>query len=168
MMENYTPLLKFEKVIWEFPLEGWIKVNTDGASRGNPDRSAIDFSVRNEFGDLRYAIRKEINEVSNTEAEAIAIVETPRLCRSHNYSHIWLQTDSMLLKNIIEGSWKSPWCIVEHVEEIMELIKGRNFRVSHIYREGNKLADHLANYALDVGTIECHEFWHLDSQGRRL
>ena len=36
MLQNYTPKLKFEKVIWEFSLEGWIKVNTDGACRGNP------------------------------------------------------------------------------------------------------------------------------------
>nr|XP_009777052.1 PREDICTED: uncharacterized protein LOC104226713 [Nicotiana sylvestris] len=36
MMENYTPKLKYQKVIWEQPIEGWIKVNTDGASKGNP------------------------------------------------------------------------------------------------------------------------------------
>lgn len=47
-------------------------------------------------------------------------------------------------------------------------MEGCNIKVSHIYIEGNKLANHLANYALDVGTIECHEFWHLDPQGRRI
>jgi len=43
-----------------------------------------------------------------------------------------------------------------------------NGRITHIFREGNKLADHLANYALDQGVIECHSFNHLDTQGRRL
>lgn len=74
----------------------------------------------------------------------------------------------MLLKNIIEGLWKPPWCVVDHVEEIWQLLEGLNSKVSHIYREGNKLADHFANYAFDVGEIECHEFCLLDMQGRRI
>lgn len=44
-------------------------------------------------------------------------------------------------------------------------MEGCNVKVSHIFREGNKLADHLANYALDVENIECQDFWQLDSQG---
>lgn len=43
-----------------------------------------------------------------------------------------------------------------------------NYKVSHIFREGNKLADHLANYAIDVGEIKCYGFLQLDSQGRRI
>lgn len=85
-------------------MEGWIKVNTDGTSRGNSGRSAIGFCVRDEAGDLRYALGREITEGSNNEAEAVAIVEALRLCRSQNHTQIWLQTDSMLMKNIIEGS----------------------------------------------------------------
>lgn len=54
------------------------------------------------------------------------------------------------------------------MEEIKRLLDGCNNKVSHIYREGNKLVDHLANYALDVGSFECHGFWELDVQGRRI
>lgn len=158
MLENYTLRLKIEKVIYEFPLEGWIKVNTDGACRGNPGRSAIGFCLRDEAGDLRYAQGLEITEGSNNEAEAIAIMEALKLCKALNYTQIWLQTDSMLLENIIMGSWKPPWCIVDQVEGILRLKEECNIRMSHIFREGNKLADHLANYALDVGNIECYDF----------
>nr|XP_016433563.1 PREDICTED: uncharacterized protein LOC107760057 [Nicotiana tabacum] len=104
MLENYTTRLKVEKVIWELPMEGWIKINTDGESRGNPGKRAIEFCVRDEAEEVKYAIGREITEGSNTEAEVVEIVEALRLCRAHNYTHIWLQTDSMLLKNIIEGS----------------------------------------------------------------
>ncbi|XP_070036967.1 uncharacterized protein [Nicotiana tomentosiformis] len=55
MLQNYTPKFNFEKVILEFPLEGWIKVNTDGAYRGNPGRSSIGFCLRDDDGDLKYA-----------------------------------------------------------------------------------------------------------------
>ncbi|XP_075080670.1 uncharacterized protein LOC142166142 [Nicotiana tabacum] len=69
---------------------------------------------------------------------------------------------------IMDGIWKPPWIISEQVEEMMQLMNGSNYTVTHIHREGNKLADHLANYALDYGEIECQQFCHLDAQGRRL
>ncbi|XP_075104777.1 uncharacterized protein LOC142178886 [Nicotiana tabacum] len=141
MMENYTPKLKFNKVLWELPMTGWTKINTDGASRGNPGRSSIGFCLRNEEGDLVYACEKEIQEV---------------------------ETDSMLLKKVITREWKPPWVIEEEVKEIRQMLMLRNGRITHIFREGNNLADHLANYALDQGVIECHSFHHLDTQGRRL
>ncbi|XP_070017599.1 uncharacterized protein [Nicotiana sylvestris] len=168
MMKNFTPKLKVTKVMWEFPSAGWLKVNTDGASRGNPGRSSIGFCIRNENGDIIKSVGKEIEEITNTVAEAKAMVEALRFCRFHQYSHVWLQTDSMLLKKIMDGIWKPPWIISEQVEEIMQLMNGSNYTITHIHREGNKLADHLANYALDHGEIECQQFWHLDAQGRRL
>lgn len=58
------------------------------------------------------------------------------------------------MKNVIERKWSIPWGIMEYVEEIQRLMRICDAKVTHIYREGNKLADHLANYSLDVGPIE--------------
>ncbi|XP_075077069.1 uncharacterized protein LOC142163822 [Nicotiana tabacum] len=113
MMENFTPKLKVTKVMWEFPSAGWLKVNTDGASRGNPGRSSIGFCIRNENGDIVKSVGKAIEETTNTVAEAKAMVEALRFCRFQQYSHVWLQTDSMLLKTIMDGIWKPPWIISE-------------------------------------------------------
>nr|XP_009757964.1 PREDICTED: uncharacterized protein LOC104210705 [Nicotiana sylvestris] len=150
MMDQYTPRLKYDKVLREFPSRGWINVNTDGAC------------------DLIYAEGREISEGTNNESEAVAIVEALKMCKNLNYFQIWLQRDSMLLKNIIEESWKPPWYITEHVEEILRLKEQSIIKVTHIFREGNTLADHLANYALDEGNTECHGFWDMDSKGRRI
>nr|XP_009624162.1 uncharacterized protein LOC104115277 [Nicotiana tomentosiformis] len=148
ILENYTPHLKVEKVCWEFPHECWMKINTDGASRGNPGRSVIGFCIRNDTSDVTFAVGKEINEATNTEAEACTILEALRHCRDNRYIQFYLQTDSLLLKNLIDGIWKPPWIITTQIEEIRQLMQGCNIRLSHIYREGNRLADHLANYAL--------------------
>ncbi|XP_019241572.1 PREDICTED: uncharacterized protein LOC109221549 [Nicotiana attenuata] len=168
MMENFIPKLKVTKVQWEFPSAGGLKVNTDGASRGNPGRSAIGYCIKDDQGDIVLAVGKQIHETTNTVAEAVAIVEALQFCRSQHMTQVCIQTDSMLMKKIITGEWKPPWCIIEEVEEINQLMEGTNCEVSHIFREGNKLADHLANYALDFGDIECHEFGELDSFGRRI
>lgn len=48
------------------------------------------------------------------------------------------------------------------------LMEECNIRISHILREDNSLADHLANHALDNGDIEAHGFAQLDSLARRI
>ncbi|XP_075084871.1 uncharacterized protein LOC142168109 [Nicotiana tabacum] len=128
VMENYTPALKITKVIWEYPTPGWIKVNTDGASRGNPGRSSIDFVLRNEEGDVVYACVKEIHEGTNTEAEAKAVFEALKYCLNHHYMLI-LHTHSMVIKNVFEGSWTCPWNVVVYVEEIKEMMTRYNIQI---------------------------------------
>ncbi|XP_075099099.1 uncharacterized protein LOC142175984 [Nicotiana tabacum] len=167
IMENYTPSLKVDKVIWELPSSGWIKINADGAARGNPGRSSYGFCIRYEYGEVIYARGKEIQEGTNTVAEVVTIQEALRYCINPDLTNIWIQTDSMMLKRVITGIWKPPWIIAEDIVEIREMLELCNGTVSHIFREGNKLTEHLANYALDVGDIECHEFHHLDTTGRR-
>nr|XP_016507661.1 PREDICTED: uncharacterized protein LOC107825326 [Nicotiana tabacum] len=108
MMEKYTPALKYTKVLWEYPSQGWIKVNTDGASRGNPGRSSIGYVLRNEEGDVVYACGKEIKEGTNTNAEVKAMLRALRFCVEHGYVHINLHTDSMLLTKVIAGEWSVP------------------------------------------------------------
>lgn len=91
-----------------------------------------------------------------------------RYCNQKHISHIWLQTDSLLLKNVIDGSWSTPWGVTKYVKEIRRLVDMCNARVTHIFREGNKLADHLANYALDIDSMECNSFAQLDIIWRRI
>lgn len=168
VLENYIPKLKIDKVMWEFPIEGWTKIDKDGASKGNPGRSAIGYCLRDEQGDIIHASGKEIQDSTNTEAEAVAILEALRYCHLHGISNIWLETNSMLLKNVIMENWRIPWIINAHVKEIRRLLELCRGRVLHIFREGNKLPDHLANYALDTGPIGCDSFAQLDPMGRRI
>lgn len=54
------------------------------------------------------------------------------------------------------------------MEEIKQLIARCKITLSHTLREGNKLAEHLANLALDVGPSYCNCFGDLDIQERRI
>lgn len=42
----FNPALLLSKEMWKKPLEGWVKVNFDGASKGNPGPSGAGFIVR--------------------------------------------------------------------------------------------------------------------------
>ena len=50
----------------------------------------------------------------------------------------------------------------------MELKVNRTILFSHILREGNKLADAIANQALDEANVECHGFQDLSSKCRKI
>lgn len=94
MLELYTSKLKVSKVLWDLPTPGWIKFNKGGASKGNSGRSSIGFVVRDEERDVRFALGKEIQEGTNTEAKAVAILEALRYCVKHGYTHFLMKTDS--------------------------------------------------------------------------
>lgn len=86
----------------------------------------------------------------------------------HDYIFVDLHTDSMLVKNVMQGEWSTTWAAAEYVEEIKKLMGRCHLKISHTLREGNQLADHIANYALDYGPIECNKFEDLDVKGRRI
>ncbi|XP_060190777.1 uncharacterized protein LOC132620077 [Lycium barbarum] len=76
-LQRYSPKIRVTPVTWRTLDIGWIKVNTDGASRGNPGRSSWAFCVRDERGDVIQAQAREIEDLqsTNTEAEALAILQ---------------------------------------------------------------------------------------------
>lgn len=80
------------------------------------------------------AVGKEIHETTNNVAEAIAIVEALKFCRSQQYTQVCIQTDSMLMKKVISGECKPPWCVADEVEEISHLLEDTNYVVSHFQR----------------------------------
>ncbi|XP_070004347.1 uncharacterized protein [Nicotiana sylvestris] len=124
--------------------------------------------MRDEQGNVIYALGKEITHGTNNEAEAVAILEAMRYCVDNRLANVMLQTYSMLMKNVLERKWGDPWNINEYVEEIKTLMEECNVRVSHILREGNNLEDYIANCALDSGDFEAQGFAQLDSNSRRI
>lgn len=94
---SLVPRFRITKVLWEYPLAGWIKYNTDGASRGNPGPSSYAFSARDSNGDLLYAEGERMEETNNTVSEAKAILEACKHSNKNQYQRIIIQTDSMLL-----------------------------------------------------------------------
>ncbi|XP_060194967.1 uncharacterized protein LOC132624163 [Lycium barbarum] len=158
------------QVNWRPPDRGWIKCNTDGAARGNPGRGSWGFCLRNENGDLIAAKAKELTNPAstNTQAEAMAILQAIKYVEEKQFQQILIETDSLLLMNCILKIWEVPWQIIEVVEEIWKRMQNRTFKITHIMREGNQLADHLANLALDEGEVDVESFQELGAKGRGL
>ncbi|KAH0669763.1 hypothetical protein KY285_023916 [Solanum tuberosum] len=137
-------------ISWKPPNANNIKCNIDGASKGNSGKSSYVYCLRDQKGYLIYAQAEEISETTNVEAEAVAIKEGIHHCVGRGYSRVTIETNSLLLKNILQGKWKIPWYIRVIVEDTLALMKDATINIEHIYREGNSLAYYLTNHAFEV------------------
>ncbi|XP_070042708.1 uncharacterized protein [Nicotiana tomentosiformis] len=143
------------RFIWKyFSLAiGKIKCNTDGACRGN-GRASYAFFIRDGIGDLLYAQAEEIHDATNNVAELPPCV---------------IETDSLLMKRVLDEVWEPRWHIVGQVEEILNLMSSCVVAVTHMLREGNKLVDHLANLTLELNAhIQAESFGYLDTHGKKI
>lgn len=72
---SYRNKMKVKRVLWKSPPYGWVKYNTDEASRGNSGISSYAFCLRNDKGDIKQAEGARIEKTTNTVAETKAILE---------------------------------------------------------------------------------------------
>ncbi|KAH0708987.1 hypothetical protein KY284_010414 [Solanum tuberosum] len=166
-LNEYKPKLYAMSVRWVPPPRNKIKVNTDGACRGNPGQSAYGFCIRDEYGNLLYAQGEDIGLRTNTEAEIIAILEALRYCKRVGLEGFWLESDSLSIVNCLRNSWKVPWERVEQVEECRVLMEITKVRIQHTLREGNNLADFIANAVIGaVGLVQFNTFISLPTKGK--
>ncbi|XP_059310157.1 uncharacterized protein LOC132061337 [Lycium ferocissimum] len=143
MLEEGCGRLKVTKVRWNVPPTEWLLCNTDGASRGNPGRNAYGFCLRNSEGGLRYAHTAEIGITTNIYAEVMTILQAMRFYKNENLDNVIVQTDCELV------------CVQDFTGRVETSL-------------GNKLADALANQALDEANFECHGFQQLSSTCRKI
>jgi len=131
-----------------------IKIFTDGASRGNPGLAGIGIAVVSDEGGLFETHKKFLGECTNNYAEYAALIESVRLLRrmDREFDEVNFYLDSELVVKQIKGEYK-----IKHKDliklslEFWKEIKSLNkkFSIKHIAREENKLADKLANEAID-------------------
>lgn len=116
-----------------------------------------------------YAKEQLLVDTTNIVAEAKAIKDGLSFYMEHDLHTLILETDSLLMKRIINGEWDAPWFIVAEVKRIKEMKEQFNVIFQRVLREGNTVADFLANLVFSfAGTIQFHSFSELPSVGKRL
>lgn len=132
-----------------------LKVFTDGASRGNPGNAAIGIAIFDENEDIISSHKEFLGKTTNNYAEYSALLKSLDLLKEleTSYDKIEFYSDSELLVNQLTGRY-----IIrnENLKELagkfMREIKllGKRFEIFHVRREKNKIADKLANEAIDA------------------
>jgi ribonuclease HI len=123
----------------------------DGGSRGNPGKAACGAVVCNAQGDELLRRGRFLGKTTNNVAEYEGVLLALALCRELNATHVTLRLDSELVVKQLEGSYrvKHPELVRLHtrVRELAESFA--SLEVEQVPREENKIADALANAAMD-------------------
>lgn len=132
-----------------------LTIYTDGASRGNPGLASYGFAIFNEDGSVFFEEGKAIGIATNNVAEYTAVLESlERVTKDLSHElpiEIFYRADSKLVVEQLSGRYKIK---NEVLKGIIHKIKALEVQVgkvtyTHIPREQNKIADKLANIALD-------------------
>lgn len=130
-----------------------LKIYTDGGARGNPGPAGIGAVVYNEKGELILEVSEFIGNTTNNQAEYKAVVSVLEKITEFNPEEINFFLDSELVVKQLNGDYKVKNPALKplflKIKELTKDIKKLSF--SHIRREFNKQADHLANLAMDKG-----------------
>lgn len=120
------------------------------------------------MGDLLYAQVDEIQNATNNIAEATTILESLGYIVQSQSPPCVIKTDSMLMKQILNKVLELPWNILIQIEEIKRLMTMCTIAVTHVLREVNMLAEHLANLMLEHQVdIQVNSFMEIDTEGRK-
>jgi ribonuclease HI len=124
----------------------------DGASRGNPGPSAIGAVLYAPAADDPIAeVSEAIGEATNNQAEYRAVVAGLERALELGVSDLLIRLDSQLLVRQVIGEYRvrSPGLKPLHRRVVSLLARFRTVAVEHVPRERNRVADALANAALD-------------------
>jgi ribonuclease HI len=141
------PTLK--EVIWKPPMVNWYKCNIDGASSGNPGNAACGGVFRDTFSEFLFAFAEPLGIASSYHAEICGALRAIEFAFENHWSNLWLETDSLLVVSAFTHPDRPVvWPLRSRWKNVQVRLRGMNIIVTHIYREGNKVADQLANFGL--------------------
>ncbi len=124
----------------------------DGASRGNPGEGGVGVFFQNKEGTPIFEAYKYIGKVTNNIAEYKALILALKKAQQLNAESLTLYSDSQLIVNQVNGNFRVKDVKLKPLlREALSLIRRfPKFKIEVISREDNRLADSLANRAIDI------------------
>lgn len=94
---------RIERMVkWEPPRDGWMKINTDGASHGNPGRATAGGVLRDETGTWRGGYALNIGICSVPLAELWEVYYGLYIAWERRVTHLELEVDSKVLVEFLK------------------------------------------------------------------
>ncbi|XP_060195042.1 uncharacterized protein LOC132624254 [Lycium barbarum] len=101
---------------------------------------------------MSHAFAEFYGQCSNNMTEALAIWKGINICKDNGFRNVMVESDSLMVINMIKEKLKPPWQLTEIIVKIQRLTRHGDFEFKHIYREGNSTADLFANLGEDSKT----------------
>jgi ribonuclease HI len=129
-----------------------LEIFTDGAARGNPGPAGIGVVIFNEEKAVIEEYKEFIGDTTNNTAEYKALLAALKTAKKYAPCSISFCLDSELVVHQMKGQWKVRDANLSglHDQASALLSNFEKVEFKHVPREQNKLADKLANQALDA------------------
>ena len=132
-----------------------LTIYSDGGARGNPGPAGIGAVLYDEKKNVVAEISKYIGETTNNQAEYQAIVAGVEKALELGALEIQCYLDSELVVKQLNHEYRvrklelQPWFVRVHNASL----KFKKVSFQHVRREQNKVADALANKAMDNASL---------------
>ncbi|GLJ42714.1 hypothetical protein SUGI_0885530 [Cryptomeria japonica] len=138
---------KRRDIKWMAPPLDWMKLNFDGASKGNPGDVGFGAIIRNNSSKIIHGVYGRLGKATNNEAKIRALEAGLNLCVQNGISKVLIEGDSQIIINGITNSKFQCWNLRKWLPRITHLLDlTGTFEFMHVYREGNHLADYLQTW----------------------
>ncbi len=133
--------------------QGWVLAHCDGGSRGNPGPAGFGAVVVDSGGAPLAELSEFLGFRTNNVAEYSGLLAVLAWALAHGHRHLRVISDSELMVKQVQGKYKvnSPDLKPLHEEARRRIAQFAGFEILHALRHKNKVADRLANEAMDRG-----------------
>lgn len=136
------------------PMARFIKLNFDGASKGNPGPAGIGGLFRNDQGRTTWIYSDNGGIMRNNEAEYMAVNQGLKIEIKNIYNNLEVEGESQMVIHVIKRlnngtSWDKvtkSWRTTSLIQDLEVILKIFEYMIiKHVRREANKVADFLVN-----------------------
>lgn len=128
-----------------------VRIETDGASRGNPGEAAGAAVLFDEAGRQVGRVGRYLGTTTNNVAEYTGLLAGLDLALELRATDIEVRADSELMVRQLNGVYrvKNPGLQVLYGQVVERLQRFASYRIVHVPRERNRAADRAANETVD-------------------
>ena len=123
----------------------------DGAARGNPGEAGCGAAICDEQGVVVEELSRYLGHATNNVAEYQALLIGLEALLKSGRKRVRVQSDSQLLVRQLNGEYRvKDEKLRKLFQRAINLLRQfESYRIVHVPREQNKIADRLANKAID-------------------
>jgi len=134
----------------------FVRIYSDGASRGNPGPAGAGAVLEGEDGHPIEHLGRFLGKQTNNHAEYQGALLGLRRARALGATSIELLSDSQLLIRQLQGNYrvKNPGLLPLYKEALQWLAQFSKVTLTYIPREKNRAADAMSNRAIDE-VLDC-------------
>ncbi|KAK4263275.1 hypothetical protein QN277_028711 [Acacia crassicarpa] len=128
-----------------------VSLNCDGSRKLNSLSAGAGSVLRDHEGRWLGGCCRKIGRCTSLQAELWALLDGLDLAWNLGFRDVFVQVDCLTALSLVRSVDEHPNANASLLRSIQRLMQQDwRIRIAHVYREGNRCADFLANYALTL------------------